>query len=104
MPTFRLRNEIKTIEISAEKACRVNRPSPKLQRQIGIRREICRIVPVSNPQACCAKACGSWAFLRSRKWRREFGPEATGAGERIRILGLKLDQIVPTARDKWRTV
>jgi cytosine/adenosine deaminase-related metal-dependent hydrolase len=60
-------------------ACRVNRPSPKLRRQIGIRRAICRNVPQQNPQACCANACGSWAFSRSRKWRRVFGPEPTGA-------------------------
>ena len=70
-------------EMSAKKACRVNWPSPKLRRQIGIRREIYRIVPLSNPQACCANACGSWAFSRSRNWRREFGPERTGAGKGI---------------------
>jgi len=54
-------------EISPKKACRVNGPSPRHRRQNGIQREICRIVPEADPQACCANDCGSWAFLRSWK-------------------------------------
>ena len=37
------------VEFAAKKACRVKRPSPKLRRQMGIRREICRIVPPRTP-------------------------------------------------------
>ena len=51
IPTFRLRNQARALKCQPKKACRVNRPSPKLRRQIGIRREIYRIVPLSNPQA-----------------------------------------------------
>jgi hypothetical protein len=39
------------IENAAKKACRVNRPTPKLQRETGLRREIFRIVPEREPQA-----------------------------------------------------
>jgi hypothetical protein len=39
-----------------------------------------------NLQASWANTCGSWAFSRSRKWRRKFGGEPTGAGEGIRTL------------------
>jgi hypothetical protein len=73
-------------EFTTKKACRVNGPSPKLRRDTAIQREIRRIVPAADPQACRANACGSWAFLRSLKWRREFGQERTGACEGIRTL------------------
>ena len=79
--------------MSAKKACRVNWPSPKLRREFGVQRVTERIVPVSNPQAYRANACGSWAFWRSRKWRKEFGPERTGAGEGIRTLDPNLGKV-----------
>jgi hypothetical protein len=78
------------LELATKKACRVNWPSPKPRREIGLRRAIWGNVPLSNPQACAANDCGSWAFSRSRKGRRKFGWEPTGAGEGIRTLGPNL--------------
>ena len=63
------------------KACRLKWPTLKLRRESGVRRANCRNVPPSNPQACRANACGSWAYSWSRNWRRKFGAEAIGAGK-----------------------
>jgi hypothetical protein len=47
-----------------------------------------------NLQASWANTCGSWAFSRSRKWRRKFGGEPTGAGEGIRTLDPNLGKVM----------
>jgi hypothetical protein len=60
---------------------------------MGIRRANQRIVPVANPQPCRVNACGNWAFQQPRKWRRDFGPAWTGAGDGIRTLGPNLGRL-----------
>jgi hypothetical protein len=75
--TFRPHNEDKQLKRLA-KGLSSKMPTLKARKQIGLRREICRNVPVANTQGC------------SRKWRRKFGGERTGAGEWIRTLDRKL--------------
>ena len=73
------------IENPEEKACRVNRPTPKPRREIGVRREISPIVPNMKPQAQPAKPPGTWPFSGPKSRRRKFVGEGTGAAVATRI-------------------